>query len=104
MTDRPLGSPKPEWAAFLATHWANKKHAWSSYVADVSKREHEEITHSPEDIHVWVSQLKRVSQTWRLWSAWNSPGGTLLFALANTATLFFIRSQNGPMSGIELAD
>ena len=57
MTDRSLGSPEPEWAAFLAIHWANKKHAWTSYVADVSKREHEEITHSPEDIHVWISQL-----------------------------------------------
>src|SRR5690348_8642096 len=28
MTDRSSGSPEPEWAAFLAIDWADKKHSW----------------------------------------------------------------------------
>ena len=72
MTDRSSGSPEPEWAAFLAIDWADKKHAWSLYVPDAPKREHGEIAHSPEEIHIWISQLTTRSQVGRLRSAWNS--------------------------------
>jgi transposase len=57
MTVRTSASPEPEWAAFLAIDWADKKHAWSLYVPGASKREHGEIAHSPEAIHVWISEL-----------------------------------------------
>lgn len=48
---------EPEWAAFLALDWGDQKHAWSLAVPGAQKREHGELTHSPEAIHAWISQL-----------------------------------------------
>lgn len=49
--------PEPEWAAFLAIDWADQKHVWSFEVPGDKKREQGECRHTPEEIHVWISQL-----------------------------------------------
>ena len=82
MTDRSLGSPEPEWAAFVAIDWADKKHAWSLYVAGAPKREHGEIEHSPEAIHVWISQLTTRFAGRPIAVCVEQSRGALLFALS----------------------
>ena len=82
MTDRSLGSPEPEWAAFVAIDWADKKHAWSLYVAGAPKREHGEIEHSPEAIHIWISQLTTRFAGRPIVVCVEQSRGALLFALS----------------------
>jgi len=82
MTDRSLGSPEPEWAAFVAIDWADKKHAWSLYVAGAPKREHGEIEHSPEAIHIWISQLTTRFAGRPIAVCVEQSRGALLFALS----------------------
>src|SRR5664279_4058717 len=48
---------EPEFAAFIAIDWADRKHAWSLQVAGCSQRESGEIQHTPEAVEAWVTML-----------------------------------------------
>jgi len=57
MADQSSAIPEPEWGAFLGIDWADNKHAWSLCVPGAPRREHGEIEHSPEAIHIWITEL-----------------------------------------------
>jgi transposase len=49
--------PEPEFAAFVAIDWADKRHVWALQEAAGNKRETGEVEQSPEAIEVWASGL-----------------------------------------------
>jgi len=87
MSDQYSASPEPEWAAFLAIDWADKKHAWSLYVPGVPRREHGEIEHSPEAIHIWITQLTTRFAGRPIAVCVEQSRGALLFALSKYGNL-----------------
>jgi len=87
MSDQSSASPEPEWAAFLAIDWADKKHAWSLYVPGVPRREHGEIEHSPEAIHIWITQLTTRFAGRPIAVCVEQSRGALLFALSKYGNL-----------------
>ena len=58
MTEGPiLPSEEPQWAAFLAIDWADRKHVWKLQPAGNEPCEQGELEQTPEAIEVWASQL-----------------------------------------------
>lgn len=57
--DQPLSMEKvqPEFAAFVAIDWADKKHYWSLRVAGSDKIERGSLENSPEAVELWVNGL-----------------------------------------------
>ena len=49
--------PEPEWAAFLAIDWADRKHHWKLAVANSKQTQEGEVEHTPEKIDCWAAQL-----------------------------------------------
>jgi len=50
---------EPEWAAFVALDWADRKHVWKLAVAGSRERQAGELEQSPEAVDVWACQLQR---------------------------------------------
>jgi transposase len=50
-------SGEPEWAAFVAIDWADKKHYWKLVVAGSQKQEQGELENTPEAVAAWVADL-----------------------------------------------
>jgi len=48
---------EPQFAAFLAIDWADKKHVWCLQGVGSEKRESGELEHTPEAVEAWVGQL-----------------------------------------------
>lgn len=48
---------EPEFAAFLAIDWADRKHVWHLQAADGGAVERGEVEHTPEAIHRWAAEL-----------------------------------------------
>ena len=42
--------PEPEWAAFLAIDWADRKHHWKLACDDSKQTQQGEVNHTPEAI------------------------------------------------------
>src|SRR3954471_4574342 len=82
MTDQSSAIPEPEWGAFLAIDWADKKHAWSLCVPGAPRREHGEIEHSPEAIHIWITELTTRFAGRPIAVCIEQSRGALLFALS----------------------
>jgi transposase len=53
----PAQNPDPEFAAFVAIDWADKKHYWSLQMASSKKIERGELDNTPEAVEVWVTEL-----------------------------------------------
>jgi hypothetical protein len=87
MSDQYSAIPEPEWAALLAIDWADKKHAWSLYVPGARRREHGEIEHSPEAIHIWIAQLTTRFVGRPIAVGVEQSRGALLFALSKYGNL-----------------
>jgi len=45
-----VSGAEPRFVAFVAIGWADQKHGWSLQPADSEKRQHAEITHTPEAV------------------------------------------------------
>src|SRR3954469_3165592 len=88
MTDQSSAIPEPEWGAFLAIDWADKKHAWSLCVPGAPRREHGEIEHSPEAIHIWITELTTRFAGRPIAVCIEQSRGALLFALSKYGNLF----------------
>lgn len=73
---------EPEWAAFLAIDWADQKHAWSLYVPGAKQRECGECTHTPEALHIWMSQLRERFAGRPIAVGVEQSRGALLYALS----------------------
>jgi transposase len=48
---------EPQFAAFIAIDWADKKHVWCLQDVGSKKRESGELEHTPEAVEAWVGQL-----------------------------------------------
>jgi len=59
MSDSPVSSPEPAWAAFVALDWASQKHAWSLQPTDGGQSEQGFFDHTPEAVAVWAADLHR---------------------------------------------
>src|SRR6266536_3236630 len=58
MSEQPdAPQPEPEFAAFVAIDWADKRHVWALQSATGNKRESGELEQTPEAIEVWASGL-----------------------------------------------
>ena len=57
MSEAEFVKQEPQFAAFLAIDWADKKHVWCLQGAGSEKRESGELEHSPEAVEAWVGQL-----------------------------------------------
>lgn len=58
METGPQAAPaEPEFAAFLAIDWADRKHYWMLQAASASQVERGELEHTPEAIHAWAAAL-----------------------------------------------
>jgi transposase len=88
MTDQSSAIPEPEWGAFLGIDWADKKHAWSLCVPGAPRREHGEIEHSPEAIHIWITELTTRFAGRPIAVCIEQSRGALLFALSKYGNLF----------------
>lgn len=51
------GAGEPQFAAFVAIDWADRKHVWAMRKAGSDKRETGEVEHSPEAVDEWVRNL-----------------------------------------------
>ena len=49
---------EPEFAAFVAIDWADKKHYWCLGEAGSQKGERGELENTPEAVEVWVAELR----------------------------------------------
>ena len=47
----------PDFAAFVAIDWADRKHAWALQAAGSTEREYGTLEHTPEAIEEWAMQL-----------------------------------------------
>lgn len=78
---------EPDWAAFVAIDWADQRHAWAMQVPGQQKRETGQLTHTPEAIHAWVSELRKRFADRPIAVALEQSRGALLFALSKYANL-----------------
>ncbi len=52
-----VAQPEPEWAAFAAIDWADKKHVWRLVPADSTRHEQGALENTPEAVDVWARGL-----------------------------------------------
>ncbi|MEX2262571.1 MAG: transposase [Bryobacteraceae bacterium] len=58
MTDaKQATAAEPQWAAFVAMDWADKKHFWRLAPADGGQQEYGEIESTPEAVDAWATGL-----------------------------------------------
>ena len=78
---------EPEFAAFLAIDWADKKHVWCLQGVGSEKRESGELEHSPEAVEAWVGQLCQRFAHRRIAVALEQSRGALVFMLSKYEAL-----------------
>jgi len=78
---------EPEFAAFLAIDWADKKHVWCLHAVGAEKRESGELEHSPEAVEAWVGQLCQRFAHRRIAVALEQSRGALVFMLSKYEAL-----------------
>ena len=50
---------EPEWAAFVAMDWADRKHFWRLLPAGSQVSEQGELVNTPEDVEEWAVRLRQ---------------------------------------------
>ena len=78
---------EPQFAAFLAIDWADRKHVWSLQSADSQKRERGEVEHTPEAIEAWVAQIHQRFGQRPIAVAVEQSRGALVFMLSKYESL-----------------
>jgi transposase len=78
---------EPEFAAFLAIDWADKKHVWCLQAVGSEKRESGELEHSPEAVEAWVGQLCQKFAHRPIAVALEQSRGALVFMLSKYEAL-----------------
>ncbi len=78
---------EPDWAAFIAIDWADRKHDWAMQVPGQKKRESGQLPHQPEAIHSWVVQLRERFGERPIAVALEQSRGALLFVLSKYTNL-----------------
>jgi len=78
---------EPEFAAFLAIDWADKKHVWCLQGVGSEKRESGELEHSPEAVEAWVGQLCQRFAQRPIAVALEQSRGALVFMLSKYEAL-----------------
>ena len=58
MSEATQAAAEPQFAAFVAIDWADKKHYWRLADADGGKPEQGEIENTPEAVDVWAAMLR----------------------------------------------
>ena len=51
--------PEPEWAAFVAIDWADRKNFWRLLSAGSQRFETGELDNTPEAVEVWAAGLEQ---------------------------------------------
>ena len=62
MTDSdslPSARPEPDWAAFAAIDWADRKHFWRLIPVGSQHQEEGELENTPEAVEVWAASLQQ---------------------------------------------
>ena len=78
---------EPQFAAFLAIDWADKKHVWCLQGVGSEKRESGELEHSPEAVEAWVGQLCQRFAQRPIAVALEQSRGALVFMLSKYEAL-----------------
>jgi len=52
-------SSEPEWAAFVAIDWADRKNFWRLLPAGSARQESGELDNTPEAVEVWAASLQQ---------------------------------------------
>ena len=73
--------PDEEFAAYIGLDWADSKHAISLRCADSHEAEHYELTHTPEALVEWVSNLRQRFGGQRVAIALEQSRGAVVHAL-----------------------
>ena len=79
---QPLPASEPDFAAFIAIDWADKKHAWALQVAGSTQRETGTLEHTPEAIESWAVQWATRFGGRPVAVALEQSRGALLYALS----------------------
>lgn len=89
MTEEPtLSCDEPQWAAFLAIDWADRKHVWKLEPAGSGPCEQGELQQTPEAIEVWASQLAARFEGRPIAVALEQSRGAVVFALTKYRHLY----------------
>ncbi len=56
---RVAAAPEPEWAAFAAIDWADRKNFWRLVPAGSQRHEQGELENTPEAVEVWAASLQQ---------------------------------------------
>src|SRR6516165_3243790 len=87
MSEAEFDKQEPQFAAFLAIDWADKKHVWCLQGAGSEMRESGELEHSPEAVEAWVGQLCQRFAHRRIAVALEQSRGALVFMLSKYEAL-----------------
>src|SRR5438874_8972282 len=74
-------TPEPEYAAFLAIDWADRKHHWKLVSAGSLATQEGEVDHTPEAIDSWAAQLHSQIGDGRIAVCLEQSRGSLVFML-----------------------
>jgi transposase len=86
--ERTLFSDEPQWAAFLAIDWADRKHVWKLQPAGNEPCEQGELEQTPEAIEVWATQLATRFEGRPIAVALEQSRGAVVFALTKYRHLY----------------
>jgi len=82
MTEESIPYPdEPQWTAFIAIDWADRKHVWKLQPAASEPCEQGELEQTPEAIEVWAGQLATRFQGRPIAVALEQSRGAVVFAL-----------------------
>jgi transposase len=76
------GKQEPQFAAFVAIDWADKKHVWCLQAAGLQQRESGELEHTPQAVEAWVGQLCQRFSNRPIAVAVEQSRGALVFMLS----------------------
>jgi len=87
MSEVELVKPEPQYAAFIAIDWADKKHVWCLQGMGSEKRDSGELEHTPEAVEAWVVQQCQRFGTGPIAVAVEQSRGALVFMLSKYEAL-----------------
>jgi len=85
--EHPQFNEEPQWAAYVAIDWADKKHVWKLQPAEGTASEHGELEQTPEAIEAWASHLAARYGGRAIAVALEQSRGAVVFALSKYSHL-----------------